>query len=95
MLPREFSHFVAGHCFFIPDEGESIDLRSGDAVLFPANCSSEWDIRETVRKSFLIMPQFLGLITRKLVSGFTTRTFAAFRAVFFANWMEFESRYLR
>ncbi|QZP31620.1 cupin domain-containing protein [Pseudomonas sp. DR48] len=56
VLSREFSHFVAGHCFFIPDEGESIELRAGDAVLFPANCSGEWDIRETVRKSFLIMP---------------------------------------
>lgn len=56
VLSREFSHFVAGHCFFIPDEGEPIELRAGDAVLFPANCQGEWDVRETVRKSFLIMP---------------------------------------
>ncbi len=56
VLSREFSHFVAGHCFFIPDEGEPIELRAGDAVLFPANCHGEWDVLETVRKSFLIIP---------------------------------------
>lgn len=56
VLAREFSHFVAGHCVFIPDEGEPIELRTGDAVLFPANCHGVWDIRETVRKSFVIMP---------------------------------------
>jgi len=56
VLSREFSHFVAGHCFFIPDDGEPVELRAGDAVLFPANCHGEWDVRETVRKTFLIMP---------------------------------------
>ncbi|MEG7361597.1 cupin domain-containing protein [Pseudomonas citronellolis] len=56
VLSKEFSHFVAGHCFFIPDEGEPLEINAGDAVLFPANCQGEWDVRETVRKSFLIMP---------------------------------------
>jgi len=56
VLAREFSHFIAGHCLFIPDQGEPIELRAGDAVLFPANCTGIWDIRETVRKSFVIIP---------------------------------------
>ena len=56
MLSREFSHFISGHCLFIPDDGEPIELRAGDAVLFPANCQGTWDIRETVRKSFVIIP---------------------------------------
>lgn len=56
VLSREFSHFTAGHCFFIPDDGEPIELHAGDAVLFPANCHGVWDIRTTVRKTFLIMP---------------------------------------
>ncbi|MDH0288186.1 cupin domain-containing protein [Pseudomonas sp. GD04087] len=56
VLSREFSHFVSGHCLFIPDDGEPIELRAGDAVLFPANCQGTWDIRETVRKSFVIIP---------------------------------------
>ncbi|SDO68048.1 cupin domain-containing protein [Pseudomonas jinjuensis] len=56
VMEREFSHFIAGHCFFIPDDGDPIELRAGDAVLFPANCQGIWDIRESVRKSFVIIP---------------------------------------
>lgn len=56
VLSREFSHFISGHCVFIPDEGEPVELRAGDAVLFPANCKGIWDVRETVRKSFVIIP---------------------------------------
>ena len=56
VLSREFSHFIAGHCVFTPDDGEPVELRAGDAVLFPANCQGTWDIRETVRKSFVIIP---------------------------------------
>jgi len=56
VMEREFSHFISGHGFFIPDEGEPIELRAGDAILFPANCHGTWDIRETLRKSFVIIP---------------------------------------
>ncbi|MCP8466638.1 cupin domain-containing protein [Pseudomonas sp. ZM23] len=56
VLAREFSHIVAGHGFFVPDDGEPIELRAGDAVLFPANCAGTWDIRQTLRKSFVIIP---------------------------------------
>lgn len=51
---REFSHIVSGWCFFTPDGGESVELRAGDAVLFPENCEGTWDIRETLRKTFLL-----------------------------------------
>lgn len=56
VMEREFSHFISGHGFFIPDEGEPVELRPGDAILFPANCHGTWDIRETLRKSFVIIP---------------------------------------
>lgn len=56
VLACEFSHFICGHCLFIPDDGEPIELRAGDAILFPANYQGTWDIRETVRKSFVIIP---------------------------------------
>jgi len=56
ILQREFSHFISGHGFFIPDGGEPIELRAGDAILFPENCQGTWDIRETLRKSFVIIP---------------------------------------
>ncbi|GAB7528372.1 cupin domain-containing protein [Pseudomonas sp. 3A(2025)] len=56
VLAREFSHFIAGHCIFTPDDGEPVELRAGDAVLFPANCHGTWEVLETVRKSFVIIP---------------------------------------
>lgn len=56
VLSREFSHFIAGHCIFTPDGGEPVELQGGDAVFFPANCEGVWDVRETVRKSFVIIP---------------------------------------
>lgn len=51
---REFSHFLSGHCLFTPDGQEPIELRAGDSVYFPANCMGVWDIREDVRKSYVI-----------------------------------------
>lgn len=56
VLEREFSHFIVGYGFFVPDHGPTIEIHAGDAVFFPANCQGEWDIRETVRKSFVIIP---------------------------------------
>lgn len=52
---REFSHFIAGHCFFTPDGGEAIEIRAGDAVYFPADCNGTWDVREPLRKTYLIV----------------------------------------
>lgn len=51
---REFSHIVSGWCIFTPDGGEPVELRAGDAVLFPANCEGIWDVRETLRKTYVL-----------------------------------------
>lgn len=51
---REFSHIISGWCIFTPDGGEPIKLCAGDAVLFPANCEGIWDIRETLRKTYVL-----------------------------------------
>jgi len=51
---REFSHIISGACTFTPDGGEPVELRAGDAVLFPANCEGVWDIRETLRKTYVL-----------------------------------------
>lgn len=51
---REFSHIVSGWCIFTPEGGEPVELHAGDAVLFPENCEGTWDIRETLRKTYLI-----------------------------------------
>ncbi|MBF8754038.1 cupin domain-containing protein [Pseudomonas guariconensis] len=51
---REFSHIVSGICTFTPDGGEPVELRAGDAVLFPENCEGVWEIRETLRKTYVL-----------------------------------------
>jgi uncharacterized protein len=49
----ELCHFVAGHCFFTPEGGETVEIRSGDAVFFPPNSRGIWDVRATVRKTYV------------------------------------------
>ena len=55
VVQQEFCHFIAGTCTFTPDGGEAIEIRAGDALVFPANTTGIWDIRETVRKTFLLI----------------------------------------
>lgn len=51
----EFCHFIAGHCVFHADAGERLDIRTGDAVLFPPNTQGTWEILETTRKTYIIL----------------------------------------
>jgi hypothetical protein len=52
----EFAHFVAGRCRFHADSGETLDIRAGDAVYFPAHTTGTWEIIETVRKTYFLVP---------------------------------------
>lgn len=55
IVQQEFCHFIAGRCTFTPDDGEPIEIRAGDAVVFPANTLGIWDVQETVRKTYLLV----------------------------------------
>lgn len=52
----EFSYFIEGEGSFTPDGGSTIEFRAGDSIYFEPNTQGEWDIRETVIKSYLILP---------------------------------------
>lgn len=52
---QEFCHFISGECTFIPDEGEPIEIKAGDAIMFPANSMGVWDIKQTVRKTYILL----------------------------------------
>jgi uncharacterized cupin superfamily protein len=45
--------FVKGHAIFHADSGETIDIRSGTAIFFPANTTGIWEVRETLRKVYM------------------------------------------
>ncbi|WP_136685636.1 cupin domain-containing protein [Falsirhodobacter xinxiangensis] len=51
----EFSYFIAGSGSFTPDGGETVSFRTGDSIWFAPDTQGEWDIRETVRKAYLII----------------------------------------
>lgn len=55
IVQQEFCHFVAGRCTFIPDGGDPIEIRAGDALMMPANTTGIWDIEETVRKTYVLI----------------------------------------
>jgi uncharacterized protein len=55
IVQQEFCHFVAGRCTFIPDGGDPIEIRAGDALMMPANTTGIWDIQETVRKTYVLI----------------------------------------
>lgn len=51
----EVMHILAGACSFTPTGGETRQIRAGDTVFFPARTTGVWDIRETLRKVYVIM----------------------------------------
>lgn len=52
----EFTYFIAGRCTFTADDGQKIEIAAGDALYWPANSMGIWDVHETVRKAFILLP---------------------------------------
>jgi uncharacterized protein len=53
VLQAELCHFVSGHAFFTPEDGDKFEIKAGDAVFFPPSSQVVWDVRETIRKSYV------------------------------------------
>ena len=56
VLLAELCHFISGHAFFTPEGGETFEIKPGDAVFFPPNCRGTWDVRQTIRKTYVTFP---------------------------------------
>lgn len=52
----EFSTFLSGRCTFTPDNGPTIVLEAGDSIYFHPNTNGEWNVIDTVRKAYVILP---------------------------------------
>jgi uncharacterized protein len=50
----EFCHFLAGNSLYTHDDGELIEIQSDTLAFFPAGWKGVCEVRETVRKVFLI-----------------------------------------
>jgi uncharacterized protein len=53
ILQAELCHFVSGYAFFTPEGGDKLEIKAGDAVFFPPGSQGVWDVRETIRKSYV------------------------------------------
>lgn len=51
----EYSYVISGEGSFTPDDGETIEFRAGDVLYFTANTQGTWEIRQTLRKTYLIL----------------------------------------
>lgn len=52
----EFSTFLSGRCTFTPDGGATVILEAGDSIYFHPNTHGAWNVIETVRKAYVILP---------------------------------------
>jgi uncharacterized protein len=55
IMQEEFAHFLSGSATFIPDMGEPVEIKAGDTVWFPLNSRGVWEIKETVRKVYVVI----------------------------------------
>ncbi|NUA28475.1 cupin domain-containing protein [Cupriavidus basilensis] len=51
----EVMHILAGSGVFTPEAGEAVRFSAGDTLFFPANTRGAWEIRETVRKVYVLL----------------------------------------
>ena len=55
IMQEEFAHFLCGSATFFPEDGEPVDIGAGDTVWFPRNSRGTWEIREDVRKVYVVI----------------------------------------
>ncbi|WP_082621848.1 cupin domain-containing protein [Bordetella sp. N] len=51
----EIMHILAGAGSFQPEDGEKVEFGPGDSLFFPAETRGIWEIRETLRKLYVIV----------------------------------------
>ena len=52
----EFTYFMSGRCTFTADDGQVVEIVAGDASYWPANTMGIWEVHETVRKAYILLP---------------------------------------
>jgi uncharacterized protein len=54
MDAAELMYIISGSLTFTSHDGESIDMNPGDTVFMPPNSNGVWDVKETVRKVYIL-----------------------------------------
>lgn len=55
VVPAEYSYIISGSGTFTPEGKEAIAFKAGDTLYFGPNTQGEWEVIETVRKSYFIL----------------------------------------
>ncbi|WP_434644241.1 cupin domain-containing protein [Achromobacter piechaudii] len=53
----ELMHILAGECTFTPEGEAAHEIRAGDTLFFPAHTRGVWEIKQTLRKVFVVFAQ--------------------------------------
>ena len=53
----EVMHILTGDCTFTPEGGTPLAIKAGDTLFFPANTVGQWDVKETIRKVYVVLAQ--------------------------------------
>lgn len=53
----EFCQILSGRGTFMPDGGEPVPLRAGDAIVMPSGSIGRWVVVETLRRLSLTLPR--------------------------------------
>jgi uncharacterized cupin superfamily protein len=51
----EVMHILRGAGTFTPAGGTPLEFRAGDTLFFPQNTTGAWDVKETIRKLYVIL----------------------------------------
>lgn len=54
IVSDEFCHFLSGRSTYTADDGAVLEVGPGDAAFFPKGWSGTCEVRETVRKTYMI-----------------------------------------
>jgi len=49
---KEVGYIIEGEVIVTPDEGESVTIKAGDLVTFPAGMSCRWNVVSPLRKHY-------------------------------------------
>lgn len=55
IVEGEVMHIIFGECTFTPDGEAAIEMKSGDTVFFPPNTAGVWNIKQAVRKVYVLI----------------------------------------
>ena len=51
----EFVYLLEGHIDVIDDEGNTETYKAGDSFMMPRGCKCTWDVKEPVRKLYVVL----------------------------------------